>query len=217
MFSFVRVNTDNLNLVPGKKILKAKDYMFYLESEHLIEAAKEKADQIIIEAKMVYEEEKKRGYQDGLEESKGESAKIIHETIMSCNKYYLTAEKSITDAVLSCVKMIHKNFDDVEGTMNIVKESLKHVSNQKQITLHVNEHEVEKVRKQINDILSSFPEIGFIDVIADLRLNNGGCILETEVGIIDASLDTQLSVLEEKIEKMFASHEYDVNKTADNV
>ena len=31
-------------------------------------------------------------------------------------------------------------------------------------------------------------EVGYVDVVADARLKNGGCILETEVGIIDAEL-----------------------------
>lgn len=39
--------------------------MFFLESEHLIQAAEAKAAQIILDAESVYEQERQRGYEDG--------------------------------------------------------------------------------------------------------------------------------------------------------
>lgn len=67
MVSFVEIKTDNLQLAPGLKVLKAKDYVSYLDSQHLVEAANSKADSIIAKAQQAYETEKQRGYQDGLE------------------------------------------------------------------------------------------------------------------------------------------------------
>ncbi|MEZ9134252.1 FliH/SctL family protein, partial [Vibrio breoganii] len=46
-----------------------------------------------------------------------------------------------------------------------------------------------------------------VEVIADARLKNGGCILETEVGIIDASIDGQLQALKQAITKQFSEHQ----------
>ena len=37
--------------------------------------------------------------------------------------------------------------------------------------------------------------MGYVEVVADARLDQGGCILETEIGIIDASVDGQLAAL----------------------
>lgn len=70
MVSFVEIKTDNLQLAPGLKVLKAKDYVSYLDSQHLVEAANSKADSIIAKAQQAYETEKQRGYQDGLEQAK---------------------------------------------------------------------------------------------------------------------------------------------------
>ncbi len=38
--------------------------------------------------------------------------------------------------------------------------------------------------------------MGYLEVVGDARLDQGGCILETEIGIIDASLDSQLAALQ---------------------
>lgn len=48
MVSFVEIKTDNLQLAPGLKVLKAKDYVSYLDSQHLVEAANSKADSIML-------------------------------------------------------------------------------------------------------------------------------------------------------------------------
>ncbi len=45
-------------------------------------------------------------------------------------------------------------------------------------------------------MLKDFPEVGYLEVVGDARLDQGGCILETEIGIIDASLDSQLAALQ---------------------
>lgn len=67
MVSFVEIKTDNLQLAPGLKVLKAKDYVSYLDSQHLVEAARSKAESIITKADEAYELERQRGYQDGID------------------------------------------------------------------------------------------------------------------------------------------------------
>ncbi|WP_394390329.1 HrpE/YscL family type III secretion apparatus protein [Shewanella woodyi] len=207
MRSFVKVDTDNLNLVPGQKILKSADYMYFLESEHLIRAAEAKAAQIIKGAESVYEQEKQRGYEDGQLQAKQECAELIFDTVAQCNRYYISSEKTLTQAVLSCVNKILQGFDDVEVTLAVVKEALQLVSNQKQVILHVNPDQLFEVKDRVSEVLSAFPEVGYVDVVADARLKNGGCILETEVGIIDASIDVQLQVLNSQITKQFKERE----------
>ena len=207
MLSFIKVDTDNLNLVPGQKILKSADYMFFLESEHLIQAAEAKAAQIILDAERVYEQEKERGYEDGQLKAKQECAEIVIDTVAQCNRYYISSETRLTQAVLACVSQILQGFDDVEVTLAVVREALQLVSNQKQVILHVNPDQLIEVRERVSEVLTAFPEVGYVDVIADARLKNGGCILETEVGIIDASIDVQLQVLKKQIDKQFKERE----------
>ncbi|GAJ72665.1 type III secretion cytoplasmic protein YscL [Vibrio sp. JCM 18904] len=188
MVSFVEIKTDNLQLAPGLKVLKAKDYASYLDSQHLVEAANSKAESIIANAQQAYETEKQRGYQDGLAQAKIENAQTMVETLARCNDYYQQVEEKMTGVVLEAVRKIIDTFDDVDTTVSVVREALQLVSNQKQVILHVHPEQVVEVREKVAGVLSDFPEVGYVDVVADARLKNGGCILETEVGIIDAVL-----------------------------
>ena len=201
MFSFVEIKTDNLKLTPGLKVLKAQDYTRYLESQHLVDAASAKAESIIQQAQQAYEAEKQRGYQAGMEQAKVENAQILLDTLAKSNQYYLQVENKMTEVVLEAVRKIINTFDDVETTTRVVKEALYLVSNQKQVILHVHPDQVSEVKENVSTVLSEFPEVGYVDVVADGRLKNGGCILETEVGIIDASIDGQLQALRQAMKK----------------
>lgn len=201
MVSFVEIKTDNLQLAPGLKVLKAKDYASYLDSQHLVEAANSKAESIIANAQQAYETEKQRGYQDGLAQAKIENAQTMVETLARCNDYYQQVEEKMTGVVLEAVRKIIDTFDDVDTTVSVVREALQLVSNQKQVILHVHPEQVVEVREKVAGVLSDFPEVGYVDVVADARLKNGGCILETEVGIIDASIDGQLHALKQAIDR----------------
>ncbi|HCG7963041.1 TPA: SctL family type III secretion system stator protein VscL [Vibrio parahaemolyticus] len=204
MVSFVEIKTDNLQLAPGLKVLKAKDYVSYLDSQHLVEAANSKADSIIAKAQQAYETEKQRGYQDGLEQAKIENAQAMVATLARCNEYYLQVEQKMTNVVLDAVRKIIDTFDDVDTTISVVREALQLVSNQKQVILHVHPEQVVDVREKVAGVLSDFPEVGYVDVVADARLKNGGCILETEVGIIDASIDGQIQALKQAMVKQLS-------------
>lgn len=204
MVSFVEIKTDNLQLAPGLKVLKAKDYVSYLDSQHLVEAANSKADSIIAKAQQAYETEKQRGYQDGLEQAKIENAQAMVATLACCNEYYLQVEHKMTNVVLDAVRKIIDTFDDVDTTISVVREALQLVSNQKQVILHVHPEQVVDVREKVAGVLSDFPEVGYVDVVADARLKNGGCILETEVGIIDASIDGQIQALKQAMVKQLS-------------
>ncbi|EGQ8526361.1 TPA: SctL family type III secretion system stator protein VscL [Vibrio parahaemolyticus] len=204
MVSFVEIKTDNLQLAPGLKVLKAKDYVSYLDSQHLVEAANSKADSIIAKAQQAYETEKQRGYQDGLEQAKIENAQAMVATLALCNEYYLQVEHKMTNVVLDSVRKIIDAFDDVDTTISVVREALQLVSNQKQVILHVHPEQVVDVREKVAGVLSDFPEVGYVDVVADARLKNGGCILETEVGIIDASIDGQIQALKQAMVKQLS-------------
>lgn len=207
MVSFVEIKTDNLQLAPGLKVLKAREYLSYLDSQHLVEAAHAKAGTIVDSAQQAYESEKQRGYQDGLQKAEIENAQTMIATLAKCNDYYLQVEQKMTGVVLDAVRKIIDTFDDVDTTVSVVREALQLVSNQKQVILHVHPEQVIDVREKVSSVLSDFPEVGYVEVVADARLKNGGCILETEVGIIDASIDGQLQALKQAMEKQLSERQ----------
>ncbi len=207
MFAFTELKPEGITLAADQKILRASDYQEYLSAAMLVDAAKEQAKSIEDEASAVYEEQKKLGWQAGMEAVRAEQAALIHETQLKCQQYYKVVEEQLTDVVLQSVRRILSDYDDVALTLQVVREALSLVSNQKQVTLRVAPEQVAEVREQIASVHKDFPEISYIEVSADARLDAGGGILETEVGVIDASIDGQMSALTQALKESFQTEQ----------
>lgn len=199
MLPFVEIKSEHLQLVPGQRLLRSQDYQSYLSAQALVDAARVQAAEIVQEARTVYEEQKELGWHAGMEQARREQAVLIHQTQLQCQGYYRTVEQQMSEVVLQSVRKILLDYDQVALTLKVVREALSLVSNQKQVTVRVAPEQVQAVRDQIAKVHKDFPEIGYLEISADARLDQGGCILETEVGIIDASLDGQLEALSRAI------------------
>ncbi|HHM8659609.1 TPA: SctL family type III secretion system stator protein PscL [Pseudomonas aeruginosa] len=190
MLPFVELDASRVRLAPGQALLRARDYQDYLSANRLVEAARERAAEIEREAHEVYQEQKRLGWEAGLEEG------LIQETLLRCNRYYRQVDRQLGEVVLQAVRKVLRHYDAVELTLAATREALALVSNQKQVILHVQPEQLAAVREQVARVLKDFPEVGYLEVVGDARLDQGGCILETEIGIIDASLDSQLAALQ---------------------
>ncbi|MBS9428519.1 HrpE/YscL family type III secretion apparatus protein [Photorhabdus luminescens] len=195
MLPFIKITTEHLQLAPELQILRKADYQTCLSAQSLLDAARIQAQEIERDAQAVYEQQKELGWQAGIDAARAEQANLIHQTQLQCQQYYRQVEQQMSNVVLQAVRKILKNYDQVSLTLQIVREALSLVSNQKQVILRVNPEQAATVREQISRVHKDFPEIGYLEITADERLDQGGCILETEVGIIDASLDSQLEAL----------------------
>ena len=195
MLPCIEIKSDQVLLAPDQVVLRSADYQAYLTANQLVELARERAQAIEQGARDVYEQQKALGWQAGVDEARTSQATLIQETLQQCNQYYRAVEQKMSDVVLHAVRKILKQYDNTELALSVTREALSLVSNQKQVILHVQPEQVSAVRERVSHILKDFPEVGYVDVVADARLDEGGCILETEIGIIDASVDGQLAAL----------------------
>jgi type III secretion protein L len=78
------------------------------------------------------------------------------------------------------------------------------IRNQRQITLKVAPDMVDTVKSRLDEILFDYPALERVDVVEDSRLKGPAAIIETEAGVADASVDTQLAAIENSIRKHFS-------------
>jgi len=195
------VNRKSLDFPPDRKVLKAEEYLAWVEANNIIESARQEGEKIIAEARAVFEAEKKRGYEAGLEQGKGVIAERMLQTVKKTIDYFASAEETLCTLVMSALRKIIGEMDDRELILRVIRNGLALVRTQKQVVLKVSPADLDAVQREINTILADFPGIGFIDVIADSRLKKSDCILECDIGVIDAGLDTQLQAIKRSLLK----------------
>lgn len=190
---------------PGTRILKAKDVASWTQAEGLLQAAQEQADALLLNARQVLEEHKAQGFAEGMAQARMEQAEKMLDTVDRTISYFSQVEGDMVDLVMSAMRKIMADFDDEARVLAVVKNALAVVRNQKQMTLRLPPDRVELVRAHINDLLAAYPGVGYLDIVADARLKSDACILESEIGLVEASIEGQLAALENAFRKVLGS------------
>ena len=187
-----RLNTDVPSPAPGVKVLKAADVDTLHDAASLIAAAKAHAAEIEKKAEAVYEERFQQGYEDGVEAGKMENAEKMMETVLASVEFIESIENTVVSVVNQSIRKIIGELDDETRIKRIVGTALNTVRGQLRVTVRVNPAEEPTVSKALAAMTSG----SYLTVVADPRLGPDSCILESELGVVDASLETQLKALE---------------------
>jgi len=190
---------------PAARVVRAQDHARLCDAQALLEAAHAQAQAIVAEAKAAFEAERQRGYAEGREEALLDQSERMIEAVERTVDYIASVEGKMVELVMSAVGKVIDGFDDREKVMIVVRNALAVVRNQKQMTLRLNPAEVEIVRSQINELLAAYPGVGYLDILADGRLAPGACILESEIGLVEASLEGQLQALRNAFQRTLGS------------
>jgi len=190
---------------PGGRIVRAHEHAQLRDAQALLDAARAQADAIVAGAQEAFEAERQRGYAEGREEALLDQSERMIEAVERTVDYIASVEGKMVELVMSAVSKVIDGFDDREKVMIVVRNALAVVRNQKQMTLRLNPAEVDIVRSQINELLAAYPGVGYLDILADGRLAPGACILESEIGLVEASLEGQLQALRNAFQRTLGS------------
>ena len=162
----VILTASELSIDPSCNVLKADDYALFLEAQDVIKTAKQQAADIINEAREAYQQEKVRGYQDGLDESRIDQADQMLKVVSRTITYLSDVEQTLADILLSGVKKIIGEFDQEQLAVNLVRNALQHVRNEKQVTIRIPPSQYNMVKARLNEILADYKGVGFVDLVA---------------------------------------------------
>jgi len=199
------VNKGDFNIASDRRLVKAMDVATVRSAEEIVAAAESEAARIREEAKIAFEEEKKRGYEKGLNDGKMEIAMQKLDLVDSSVAFMENVEQKMADVVMNALKTFVVEVGDKEMVLQIVRKTMNAViRTQRQVTLKVAPEVVESVRARVAELRSAYPTIETLDVVEDPRLKGTACVLETEAGVADASVEIQLAALEKSLKKHIA-------------
>ena len=195
MGSMFRLTRDSIS--PEGRLLKADEVAVLLQANEILDTARQRAEEMMRQAEIAYESRREEGYRDGQEEGRLEHAEKVLETVLSSVDYLSSLEKTIVEVVTTSIRKVIGEIDANELIVRIVRNALTAVRNQQRVTIRVAPADEKAVSEALAAMIQSVPgDVGFIDVVADGRLERGSCLLESELGVVDASIETQLKALE---------------------
>ena len=98
--------------------------------------------------------------------------------------------------------IIKKEIDlDPQVLINTIVDILKTLSkNEPKINIKVKPQYAQFIKDTIENITYQYGIDSKINIIADPSIEEGGCILQTNNGIVDASIDTQIEIIKKTLE-----------------
>ena len=192
--------TDRLN-----PVLSAAEVAIWQQTQDILAQAHAEAAQIRAKAQQAFEDEKIRGYQDGLAQAQMDQTDQMIETASRTVDYFAGIEQRIVGLVMQSIRRVIADFSDTERVLAVVRSGLAVMRNQKHLTLRLAPENVEIVKHRARELLESFPGVGLLDIVADPRLKGDAAILESELGVVQASIEKQLQAIEQSFSKILGS------------
>ena len=199
------INKGDFVLQSDRRVVKAADVATVRTAAEIVAAAEARAAEVREDAKAAYEAERQRGYEKGLADGKAEIAMQKLDLVDSSVAFMEGVEAKMAEVVMKALKSCVTEIGDREMVVQIVRKTMSAViRTQRQVTLRVAPELVETVRARVSELTASFPTIETFDVVEDPRLKGPACVLETEAGVADASVETQLAAIERSLKKHIA-------------
>ena len=188
----------------SRKIIKARDFWAYRDARHAVDEALKRKEQILESAQEAYRSERERGYSEGNESARLEQSGSMMEIVTQTVEYYGRVESQMVELVLEAVRKVVSEFDDRERVSTVVRNCLDLARTQKHLRLSAHPSQVEFLREHVEGLRREYPNIAQIEVHPDAKLAPDACLVESDIGIVEASLQGQVDVLRETLVSVFA-------------
>ncbi len=199
---------DKLAQAPGGKVLKADQFSSLIEAKDLLAKIREEDEQFrkeaFEEAERLKEEAEKRGFEKG-EAAWADQIALIEQEIAKV--YDEVHAKVLPVALKAAEALVGRELSLNPDTIgDIVMKNLKSVADHKRITVYCHKDDYENLQRRKDEMKQMFERLENLVVQERGDVQQGGCIIETEAGIINAQWETQVNSLQRAFERILKDH-----------
>lgn len=202
-FSLIRGG--GLHIAPEKKVVPAAEIEKLLDAKGVLVAVKKEAmlykEEVAKECEILKDQAERKGYEAGFEKW-AEHIVTFEQNMAKMREEFSRMLAPI--ALKAAQKIVGEAFtlsDDL--IYKIVENAIKPVLQHKRVTIFVNRDDLQFLERHRNDLKKLFESVEVLSIRERSDVSKGGCVVETEGGIINARLENQWAVLERAFEKLF--------------
>lgn len=199
---FSLISGQQVHAAPGRKIIPAEEFAILTDASEVLELARKQAadfqEETAKEAEEIKAKAKEAGFQEGLTS--------LNKHIFALNEELETLRKEIQKNILPLALKAAKKIVGEElklhpdRIVDIVLTSLKPVTQHRKIVIYVNKSDLAALEENKERLKKAFEHLESLSVQERSDIEPGGCMIETEAGIINAQLENQWRALESAFE-----------------
>lgn len=202
LFSLIHQDKETISL--DKHIIPADAISVLLDAKELMEKVQQDAEDyktsIALECEHLKTAAQQAGFNEGYQQWASQVSKLEEEIV----RVRQEIEKLLVPvAIKAAKKIVGREMEISEDTItDIVSTTLKAVSQHKKIVIYVNKKDLDPLEQGRDRLKGIFESLEVLSIRERPDVARGGCIIETEGGIINAQLDNQWNALEKAFTKM---------------
>lgn len=201
---FDLIRGDSIHIAPKTKFVPAKEFSTLQSAIEVLELANEDVEKYKIQIAEECEVIKAQAQQEGFEAGFQSWLEAIANYETEIQNVRSEIQKVIAPVALKAAKkIVGRELETSEDAIvDIVINALKAVSQHKKITIYVSKKDLRSLEAQKSKLRDLFEDLEVLSIRERADITPGGCVIETEGGIINAQLENQWRVLERAFAKL---------------
>ena len=190
----------------------------HAEAETALQAARAEAAELIEDAQTQAEALREAAWQEGFHQGKMEARAAVETEMRSDWAVRQNALRAEIDAVAADIAVArealwrHQESEMVALALDIARQvvktevqqnpaavhavlanALRRITDKENVRVRVSLSDAPRVKEAREDLMEIVDGLRSIEIVADRRVGDGGCVIETNAGTIDAKIETQFA------------------------
>ncbi len=200
MAKFFSIKPVDAQLRAGQKVLKAADYEELVAYQRLVFELEHRHRQREEIMSVALGRSIKRGLEQGRERANQEAAEKMVLFTGRVNDTLMALEGELVELVTNAVRKVIYSFDQEERVRQAVLGGLELVRGSHKLLVRVHPQMQATISEQLDAIPHRFTSL---EVVGDDQVAVDGCILESDLGIVNAGLEQQMQIIEQALRGTF--------------
>ena len=195
---FTLISGNEIRPAPDRKVVPAKEFSTMHDASEILVAVQKDALEYKKSVACEAEKVKELAFQEGFQEALVSLNKHLLLLDEELKKLREDIQKKILPLTISAARKIMGEELKLhpERIVDIVMNSLKPVTQHRKVIIYVNKSDLEELEGSKSKIKKIFERLENLSIQERSDIEPGGCIIETEAGIINAQLENQWRSLE---------------------
>jgi type III secretion protein L len=204
MVQLVELRPEAAALVGPGRVIPAELAMQLVALDRLHQEAEQRAASLVREAQEQADAIRAAAHADGLAAATEEIQDRLFEIAEASLSMVSRSEEGIVDLALQIAQRIIGAMPADDVARRVATRSLQLATHSSSIRLRVAPASVASVRDQLDAILPPALSGSAVEVIGDARITDPGCVLETDAGLIDATIESQIGAIRRGLQRSLA-------------
>jgi len=192
----VGLKSGGIGLIGPGRVVPAAQADAVLEAEQILTEARRRAAEMLAGAREETEAIRAAARAAGMEAATEDIQDRLFAIAEASANAIARAEERIIEMGLQIARRIIGSFDEADIAARVAKKSVTLSANSSFVRLRVAPAVTDSLRERLESVLPPTMASVQIEVIGDDRVRGGGCIMETDAGLIDATVESQIAAIE---------------------